>query len=560
MKRLTHLLASVLAMVMIFTMSVYATEVDNDSTLTSMTITQVLSTGEEKNVEFSPAFDAQVKNYTATLDADCVELKFTVQTGSENAKAETYWTNIDPGENTSGVKVTAADGSTREYVLNSTRPDMDETTTAEETSGEETTAEEITEAVSDPKPVGELTVDVNGKTYTILSVDASMKIPAGFATESYEYDGNTITALKSTDSAVTCMYLANEQGKQGLFTYNETKKTFGRAVTVTANGDELTVVSLDATAKMPTGYTETTAKVSKRAVKAYTLGNGSSYYLVYGVDKEGTTGLYSYNEADGTFQAFNEVDYGNNAGVDATNLDNLQKKYNDLTDSSNKDARTKLIIILVLGILLLASLFLILHLILKLKELPEKNEADAELYDDDDIEYEEEDEEDYDEDDSEPEGDTNDAEEYEEKDTFEKSKGQDDGYDISYMDSDTVSIPDITPELMKEVKQTEQPGEEELAKSIQDVMKQDKEEEVFDDQPTRELKDKLNIDLKDSILDKLNKESQKIGKKSKEVDKMIPDFDTSDIPTMPSFDMDLSGLTDDDDDDFEFFDFDDHKK
>lgn len=81
----------------------------NDATLKSLSIT---------GIDFTPAFDPSVTSYTATIGEDITEVEVIAQPTNEKAKVEiTGNSNLQDGENTVTIVVTAEDGTVTNYEI-----------------------------------------------------------------------------------------------------------------------------------------------------------------------------------------------------------------------------------------------------------------------------------------------------------------------------------------------------------------------------------------------------------------------------------------------------------
>lgn len=116
--------------------SVVVTEsgnVSSDTLLSSLKIAQAVL-----NPEFSP----NQLTYTATVPYEVDRVALTAQTNSPTAKKVIRGTSdLEVGENTITVTVTAEDGSVREYRITLIRQEMSETTPSESDESQETTPE-----------------------------------------------------------------------------------------------------------------------------------------------------------------------------------------------------------------------------------------------------------------------------------------------------------------------------------------------------------------------------------------------------------------------------------
>jgi len=282
-----------------------ATILSSNAYLSSFTVQQVLSNGETKEVSYSPAFSRDVKSYNATLDPTCVKLVITAAAEDSQASVKEYWTDIDPGENKTWVTVTAADGTTKMSYYIYCSVPTEEETTT----ADDTTLPDET-------------------------------------TTSYEAPNN-------------------ETGDAE----DETNSNYTEIVKIIDKARRYTLVDPTDTAKIPAGYEETTITVRKKTVRAWTKGNGSAFYLVFAVDSEGSLDLYSYDNEEGTIQKFNSVDFGGSEAVDATNLANLQKEYDELKTSLTQKNSSKLKWILLLIAIIIILILIIFNLILKIKDV-----------------------------------------------------------------------------------------------------------------------------------------------------------------------------------------------
>lgn len=112
----------------------------SDTTLSSLKIAQAA---------LHPEFDSNQLTYTATVPYEVDRVALTAKTNSPDAKKVIRGTSdLEVGENTITVTVTAQNGSTREYRITLIRQEMVETTTAE---GGESQSQEETSTSEDPQ-------------------------------------------------------------------------------------------------------------------------------------------------------------------------------------------------------------------------------------------------------------------------------------------------------------------------------------------------------------------------------------------------------------------------
>lgn len=484
---LYFIMAAFLLTLQIGIISAQATGTTGSADLSVLTVRQELSNGETKDVTLTPAFSADVTEYNTVLEPTCVKLSITATPADANGTADVVYPEMDPGDNTTYVNVTASDGTTKQYVLYSRVPDASETTTPEPTTPESTTPEESS---NDESTDAANTVDNPGDTEDKISYKRVCRV---------------------VDERVVYVLVQN----------------------------------VSDTSKVPEGYEETTLEIRNKTVQAWTMGNGSPYYLVYALDEDNNLDLYSYDAENGTMQRFNTIDYGRSNNADAKALDQLQKDYTQMKDELTTKNSLKMKIIILLVLVALIMVFFVINLVLKIKEL--KSIDDEAYYDEDSVYDDEADDEDF-----------TVQEEY-------------DGIVIDTEEDEEKAVPKKQAEEPVEKPKTEvsKKAEKEVKsktpKAAEGKSKPEEEMSAFDEDAFTDL----NIDLTDSILAELTETSQKLeqsskslGKDVKEIvkekdvkDMEIPSFNTNNLPNPNRFKFDIPD--ENEDDDFEFFDLDD---
>ena len=129
-----------------------------------------LSVGD--SLELTPAFSADVTEYTLTVGEDVTSLDIEAVADDENAKVEiTGNDNLLMGENTVEIKVTAEDGTVRTYTINVTKGDT--AAIAENTiSLEALSIDGYTLSPAFSKNIYEYTLDIPDTSVTSLNVNA----------------------------------------------------------------------------------------------------------------------------------------------------------------------------------------------------------------------------------------------------------------------------------------------------------------------------------------------------------------------------------------------------
>ena len=568
------------------------------SSLTDLKVYGVLSDGNLEELTLTPEFSSDVLKYEAIAPYGTTKIQIKGTTEEANATTVENWTDMDPGDNTSWLRVTATDGThTDYYVYTHVMLEGETTTPSEEETEEESTAEGESPAEGETQAAvtpGSLDVIINGKEMTVAAtIPETASIPNGFTKESYDFEGVTVECIKSTDTKMVALY-AEGSNRGYFYAYNSTDQVFSKLLTSSVVEGRYTFGDVGTKTDMPSSYLPTDIKIRRATIRAYTLGKGSSYYLVYAVDSEGTTALYSYNAADNTLQLFNTIDYNDSVGVASNeNYDALQATYDKYKAKTDKNLMKLYKIIVIIGLGLLVFLFVTLHLILKIKEYNsaeyeglytadtaledrrrkkeekaakraakrEKKRAKYEDYEedgffDDDYDYEETTDGEYDEFD----------EDYskpiqEEDEEYDDIFGNDseDELDIGSIlaeangvkEEEDSEIPDMDMTQRNLSPSEKAQKEKEDTTSIKDIMAAAKQaspaEAKASPKTDEDIFADLNIDLTDSILAELSAQSAKINAEQGSGDIELPDLETGMLPKLDQYDK--GSL----DDDFDFY-------
>ena len=143
-----------------------------NNNLSSMSIAAVREDGSSYDVTLSPAFSKDVTKYNISVEQGVTDLVVSAKTEDAKAKINVQWPNLDPGDNTTKVIVTAEDGSKKEYVIYTKVP-VEETTP--------------------PMPEDPITTVIDGTEYYVGNINDSVTLPEGFESFEYNYNGKTIT-------------------------------------------------------------------------------------------------------------------------------------------------------------------------------------------------------------------------------------------------------------------------------------------------------------------------------------------------------------------------------
>lgn len=269
--------------------------------------------GAEVEVTATFTSDESVQSMDATLTFDTTMLRF-IEGGSAKAEGGTI-TLSGAGDGTSTqlnftLKFQAlAEGTTVIEIASSTG----QTTygdTIDVTKGSST----ITIGPGDPSLIqttsaagGGPQVDVNGVAYTVSGDFSEALIPEGFTKSEMQFEGTTCPIVTQESSGTTAMYLQPAEGDADFFLYNADTASFSPFEQVEiASGRYLIFMDDDGKVKIPSGYEKTSITVANagKEFPAWQNTSNPEYYLVYGLNSDGTKALYQHDTVDGTYQRY----------------------------------------------------------------------------------------------------------------------------------------------------------------------------------------------------------------------------------------------------------------
>ncbi len=348
----------------------------------------------------SPAFSPDVLEYTATVDVDVTDLNVRAiprAAGGTIASVEGA-RSISPGTNTVKVTCSAPDNSYTVYSITVTAGgspqapadssaadpgQADGGTTGGETqgaSGQGADTQADNEAGQGGrtggakllgKIAGDGTVTLDGAAYKLSNnfsySTVTQDIPSDFVQGSVQIGGNNYSTFHCEANDVHLVFMENTDGNgsTGFYFYDDQQNAVER-FKYTGIGENFVVFISSARAQLPPGYKKKKLTLpSGKAVTAYkntASKNLKDYYLVYGINSDGTDGWYLYDKAQGTYMryaqefAVAQQEPEPEEPIERTvtlNKYNLQvEKYNEL-----KSTMVKIVSVFVVALLLLIILF-----------------------------------------------------------------------------------------------------------------------------------------------------------------------------------------------------------
>lgn len=342
-----------------------------NNNLQSMSVAAVRADGSSYDVPLSPGFSKDVTKYNIQVEEGVTKLVVAAKT--EDAKATIYvqWANLDPGENTTKVIVTAEDGSKKEYVIYTKVP-VPETTT--------------------PEPVEPIVTVVDGVEYFIENIDDATVLPEGFEAVEYDYNGEKIVVGKGLVKNIIVMYLTTGNGEAGkLFIYDEVAKSFYPMVNVAMSQKLYTIVKAPAELVIPEGFTESVITIDGVELSGWVTEEIEGIYLVYAMNWDGKAGLYYYDTSES--QMIKYFDSSVEVGVGLDEYNNIVSENESLKgeitklqnqDNETDDAKMKMyeyIIYITLAVIVILIGVILILIVKKKKDDAEEEEDRDEAMD-----------------------------------------------------------------------------------------------------------------------------------------------------------------------------------
>ena len=236
----------------------------------------------------SPAFSPNTTSYTIKIPYDKTVL--TVSANPEDSSATVTVEgskNMKVGQNKRVIKVTAGNGTVKEYTLNISRLDEN----GKEVAGQDSTTET-------PE---ELKVVVEGNPMIIADNFPTENLPTGFEVAAYTYKEKEVSSI--TDGTMTLLYLTDEAGENGSFYEITADGEFVKFLYIqnTVNGYIVLTPEAD---KIPTGYTPFDITIGSTDLTAYRNEAESltDFVLIYAKGAEDYIGWYRYDTIEKTLQ------------------------------------------------------------------------------------------------------------------------------------------------------------------------------------------------------------------------------------------------------------------
>ena len=320
-----------------------------------ITITGEAGSGNDaslSNLEISPgtldpAFSSDITDYKTRVGGSVDRIAVNAVSNDKDAKIVISGNSeLVVGENKIECKVTAADGTT-EKVYN---------IVVEKLEGE------ITDDAANVDPEAALSVSIDGNNYSIATIFDPSVLPEGFEQVKYTYNGQEISAARSTVGDVMLLYLIAPDGSGSFYIYDEAEKEFSLYVKINMSSKSITVLPLPDGVSVPEGFVENTITINNsKTVKGWVLsGEGEKEYcLIYAMNSEGEKNFYRYDVKEKTIQRY----FANPTGSQSSAVSDQSSA--ELSKLKKADKIKTYIIIALIIVIIAMLIYIISRLLLK---------------------------------------------------------------------------------------------------------------------------------------------------------------------------------------------------
>lgn len=246
----------------------------------------------------SPAFSANTRSYTVKVPERTTEI--TVSATPQSKKAKFYVTgtsNLQPGNNSVKVVVTAENGTAKSYNITVMCPEGEK---------EPEEPEESEEPKEPQKPKTQVLIDnVN---YTICEDFKETDIPDGFIKATITYDGKAFAGVSHEKGNLQLLYMENASDSKAFFLYNSETKSFYPFLKMQISEiRSIILLPMDEDAEAPEGMTKAVLRLQMKNFDAWESAD-KAFYVFNAMNGDGDILLYRYDVNDGTCQRYTEAE------------------------------------------------------------------------------------------------------------------------------------------------------------------------------------------------------------------------------------------------------------
>lgn len=226
--------------------------------------------------KLEPAFSPSVTSYFVQVDENVTSMVVSATTEDDKASTKVWGAGlIEPGENTVKITVTAENGAVKVYNIR----------------------------VVAGEALGDATVTIGDKLYTVINEKKNIDIPEGFSSTTINYKDWEILAYESPNQKVVLVCLMDDEGNKSLFVYDKDFDTFSPYLEFSSNYNRYFIKSVPDGIIVPDGFVEKSFMINDNEIKAYQWADteDENIFLVYAVNIEKEEGFYLYDTVEGAF-------------------------------------------------------------------------------------------------------------------------------------------------------------------------------------------------------------------------------------------------------------------
>ena len=327
MKKLKSLLIMIAAMSAMMITMIFTVSADETTDLSDLKVYAIDNSGNQTEVPLD--FNSTTYEYNLTVKSTVKSIKIEAtakdSTSQWSVEKDGINTMMDTGDNLTIVDVTSSTGAVQKYTLNTKKLTEAEDATYKEPSSKK--------KKTSKKTATDSTVKVGKNTFTISESFKKSEIPEGFSKSTAKYNGNSYTCIKGDVKELTAFYLKGDE-TSGFYIYDKSQKKFYPMSNIKIKSRMYTIVQPKKVDGIVKAYDKKKVTIIDQEVKAWVL--DEDMYLVYAMNWNGDTNLYSYDDNEKCFQRYlTSSDANQQSEAAAKAYNNLQKQYNQLVDKYN---------------------------------------------------------------------------------------------------------------------------------------------------------------------------------------------------------------------------------
>ena len=231
------------------------------------------------------SFSKETANYNISMPKGTTKINIKATAADSKATiAGIGEHNVEEGDNTFNVVVTAENGSTMTYTINVN--------------------------VEEANPIN---IKINDKYYKVIKKAGLINASDLYKTATVKIDNFDIPAFINDLNKLILVGLIDNENNKVLATYKDGKYELYNELLF----DKLKLYIIEDISKMPNSYSKYTIKISDKDIEVYKKERKSRFSLIYAMNLEnGKKSVYQYDESENTIQRYNGSKIVNKKTID----------------------------------------------------------------------------------------------------------------------------------------------------------------------------------------------------------------------------------------------------